>query len=167
MRSSINFLFHLIGFGLIFTSLLGGWIIERRIRAEHDWNQKLFIGKISRRFGLLSPLASVVMLVTGIVNIFNLYNGDINLWYTEGWLMAKLILFAFLLVNGAVFGPILIRRRTKLMQGVAEKTSSNDAEMTVTILGKSITTFYLVQFLLLMIILCLSVAGGGKHPGMI
>ena len=167
MRGSINFLFHLIGFGLVFTALLGGWIIERRIRAEKDWNQKLYIGKISRRFGLLSPIASVVMLLTGIVNIFNLYNGNINLWYTEGWLIAKIILFAFLLINGAVFGPILIRRRTKLMQGITEKTAHEDAENTIKILSKSITTFYLVQFLLLIIILILSVAGGGKHPGMI
>jgi NADH:ubiquinone oxidoreductase subunit 6 (subunit J) len=107
------------------------------------------------------------MLLTGIVNIFNLYNGNITLWYTEGWLIAKIILFAFLLINGAVFGPILIRRRTKLMQGIAEKTTIEDAENTFKILSKSITTFYLVQFLLLIIILCLSVAGGGKHPGII
>jgi uncharacterized membrane protein len=167
MRSSINFLFHLIGFGLVFTSLLGGWIIEGRIRAEQDWNQKLSIGKIGRRFGLLSPIASVVMLLTGIINIFNIYNGNISLWYSEGWLMAKIILFAFLLINGAVFGPIIIRRRTKLMQSIAEKTTSDDAEGTFKILSKNITTFYLVQFLLLIIILCLSVAGGGKHPGII
>ena len=64
MRGSINFLFHIIGFGLVFTALLGGWIIERRIRAEKDWNQKLYIGNIGRRFGLLSPIASVVMLLT-------------------------------------------------------------------------------------------------------
>jgi hypothetical protein len=167
MRGSINFLFHIIGFGLVFTALLGGWIIERRIRAEKDWNQKLYIGKINRRFGLLSPIASVIMLLTGIVNIFNFYNGDISLWYTEGWLMAKIIIFAFLLINGAVFGPILIRRRTKLIQGITEKAPLEDAEGTIKILSKSITTFYLVQFLLLIIILFLSVFGGGKHPGFI
>lgn len=167
MKGSINFIFHLIGFGLVFTALLGGWIIERRIRAEKDWNQKLYVGRISRRFGLLSPIASIVMLLTGIVNIFNLYNGNINLWYAEGWLIAKIILFAFLLINGAIFGPILIRRRTKLMQGIAEKATIEDAEINFKILSKSITTFYLVQFLLLIIILCLSVAGGGKHPGII
>jgi hypothetical protein len=167
MGSSINFIFHLIGFGLIFTSLLGGWLIERKIRREQNWNQKLFIGTISRRFGLLSPIASIVMLATGIVNIFNLYSGNINLWYTEGWLIAKIILFAFLLVNGAVFGPILIRRRTKLMQSMTLKSPPDDTEITITVLSKSITTFYLVQFLLLLVILCLSVAGGGKHPGII
>ena len=105
MNGSINFLFHLIGFGFIFTALLGGWILERRIRAEKEWSQKLYLGKTSRRFGLLSPIASIIMLLTGIVNIFNMYNGNIHLWYTEGWLIAKIILFAFLLINGAVFGP--------------------------------------------------------------
>jgi putative copper export protein len=167
MRGSINFLFHIIGFGLVFTALLGGWIIERRTRAEKDWNQKLYIGNIGRRFGLLSPIASVIMLLTGIVNIFNLYDGNINLWYSEGWLIAKIILFAFLLVNGAIFGPILVRRRKKLIQGITEKTTMDGAEITINILSKSITTFYLVQFLLLIIILFLSVVGGGKHPGVI
>lgn len=167
MRGSIIFIFHLIGFGLVFTALLGGWIIERRIRAEKDWNQKLYVGKINRRFGLLSPIASIVMLLTGIVNIFNLYNGNNSLWYTEGWLIAKIILFAFLLINGAIFGPILIRRRTKLMQAFAGKTITEDAEVTFRVLSTSITTFYLVQFLLLIIILGLSIAGGGKHPGII
>lgn len=167
MTSSINFLFHLFGFGLVFTALLGGWILDRRIRAETDWIQKLFVSKISRRFSLLSPIASIIMLLTGIVNIFNLYSGNINLWYKEGWLIAKIILFTFLLINGAVFGPILIRRRTKLMQGILAKTVPDNGEVQVKIMNKSISTFYLVQFLLLVIILYLSVAGGGKHPGII
>jgi len=167
MKVSLNFIIHLIGFGLIFTALLGGWIVERRFREEKNWDQKLSIGKISRRFGLLSPLASAVMLITGIINIFNLYDGNVSLWYTEGWLIAKIILFAFLLVNGSVFGPILVRRRKKLIQEIVEKTAHEDAENTYTILSKSISTFYLVQMLLLIIILCLSVAGGGKHPGII
>ena len=167
MHGSINFLFHLIGFGFIFTALTGGWIIERRMKAEKEWNQKLFIGKISRRFGMLSPVASIILLLTGIVNIFNMYNGNISLWYTEGWLIAKIILFTFLLINGAVFGPILIRRRTKLIQEISEKSAPEDAEVNIKVMNKSISTFYLVQFLLLTIILYLSIAGGGKHAGII
>ncbi len=167
MEGSINFLFHIVGFGLLFTSLLGGWIVERRIRSEKDWNQKLYIAKINRHFGFLSPIASVVLLLTGIVNIFNMYNGNINLWYTEGWLVAKIILFTFLLINGAFFGPILIRRRTNLMKSRTENMTAEDTENTFKILSKSITTFYLVQFLLLIIILCLSIMGGGKHFGII
>ena len=155
----------IIGFGMIFTSLLGGWILEGRFRKEQDWSRKMFIAQIARRFGLITPFASLLMLLTGIVNIYNLFNGRTDLWYTEGWLIAKIILFAFLLVNGALFGPILVRRRTKLIQSIVDKSAPADAPATVKILGKSVSTFYLVQFLLLVIILYLSVAGGGKHPG--
>ena len=165
MKGSINFLFHLIGFGILFTALVGGWILEQRVRSENDWDRKLYIGKINRRFGLLSPIASVIMLLTGVVNIFNLYSGAIHLWYTEGWLVAKIILFAFLLVNGAFFGPVLIRRRTHLIQSIIEKKAPEDAEATFNIMSKSISTFYLVQFLLLVIILYLSIVGTGKHTG--
>jgi putative copper export protein len=167
MTGSINFLFHILGVGLVCTSLFGGWILERRMRAENDWDQKVFIGKIGKRFGLLSPFASLLLLLTGIINIFNLYDGNITQWYTEGWLVAKIILFAFLLINGAMFGPILIRRRSKIIQSIAEKTPLADAEANINILTKSITTFYLVQSLIVLIILYLSIAGGGKHSGIL
>jgi hypothetical protein len=53
------------------------------------------------------------------------------------------------------------------MQAIVGKTGPEDAENIFVVLSKSMTTFYFVQFLLLIIILCLSVAGGGKHPGII
>ena len=165
MSGSINFLFHILGFGIIFTALLGGWIVEQHIRSEKDWSKKTILMNLNRRFGLLSPLASGILLLTGIINIFNVYSGHIALWHTEGWLVAKIILFAFLLVNGAVFGPILVRRRMKSLKSILENSPTEDAESTFKILSKSISTFYLVQFLLLLIILFLSIAGTGKHPG--
>jgi putative copper export protein len=167
MAGSINFLFHIIGFGFLSVALVGGWILERRIRSEKDLNQKLFIVKINRRFGILSIISSVVLLLTGIINIISRFGGEVNLWNTSGWLIAKIILFAFLLVNGAVFGPILVRRRTKFMQGVTGKSNTDDTDANFKVLNKSISTFYLVQFLLLIIILYLSIIGGGKHPGII
>lgn len=162
MIASINFFFHLIGFGVLFTSLLGGWILERRHRTEQDWNQKLYIGKIGSRFGMLSAIASLILLLTGIVNIFNRYGGTFSFRNAEGWLIAKIILFAFLLINGAVFGPVLVRRRSKLIQSILEKAAPVEAETTLRVLYTSISTFYLVQCLLLMIILFLSLVGAGK-----
>jgi hypothetical protein len=162
MSSSISLLFHFIGFGIIFTSLLGGWTLERRLRLEKELNQKLYLGKISRRLYILFPIASVIMLLTGIINIFSIFSGEINLLYTEGWLIAKIILFAFFLINGTVFGPILARRRTKLMQGISEKKAPENTEDTIKIINKSISTFYLVQFILLIIIIFLSIAGVEK-----
>jgi uncharacterized Tic20 family protein len=167
MNGSISFLFHLLGFGLLFTTLFGGWLIERRTKKESDWNQKLYLTGIGRTFGILSPIAALILLLTGIANIFNRYGGTAIEWYTQGWLVAKIILFAFLLVNGAALGPIIVRRRTKLIRSIIDKSAQEDAEPAIGILNKNITTFYLVQFLLLLIILYLSVAGNGKHPGII
>ena len=162
MHNSISLFFHLIGFGIVFTALLGGWTLERRLRLEKEWNQKLFLGKIGNRFNILFAIASVIMLITGIVNTFNKFSGEINLLYTEGWLIAKIILFAFFLINGTVFGSILARRRTKLIQGLIEKKAPEDAEAAIKIINKSISTFYLVQFILLIIIIYLSIAGAEK-----
>ncbi|MBN1397022.1 MAG: CopD family protein [Bacteroidetes bacterium] len=163
MYSIINALFHLIGFGIIFTSFLGGCIIEKRIRNEKEWNQKLFLGKISSRFSFLFLLASITLFITGFINILSIYGGKINLFYTEGWLIAKIILFAFLLINGTVLGPILFRRRTKLTQEMPEKKPDEEAETNLKVLNKSITKFYLVQFILLLIILFLSIIGAEKN----
>jgi uncharacterized membrane protein len=167
MNGSIGLLFHFIGFGIIFTALLGGWTLERKLRLEKEWNQKLFLGKINRRFYVLFSIAAVIMLVTGIMNIFNIYSGNVNLLYTEGWLIAKIILFAFFLINGTVLGPILVRRRTKLIQLISEKKAPEDAEAVIKIINKNVSTFYLVQFILLIIIIYLSIAGAEKHPGII
>lgn len=167
MNGSINFLLHLIGFGLLFTTLFAGWLIERRTKKESDWDQKLYLIGIGRTFGILSPIAALILLLTGIVNIFNRYGGTTIEWYTQGWLVAKIILFAFLLVNGALLGPVIVRRRTKLVRSIIDKTAKEDAGSTISVLSKNIAMFYLVQFLLLLIILYLSIAGGGKHPGII
>jgi len=163
---SFAFIFHLLGFGLITTSLAAGWILERRIRTTNDWNQKLLLLSASRSIGLLSPIASLLMLITGIVNIINVFGTSPRVLFSVGWLDAKIILFAFMLVNGAVFGPILSRKRTKLIQSLAAQSAPADAEETVNIYGKNISTFYFVQSLLLLIILFLSVWGTGKHVGM-
>jgi len=165
MHGSFNFLLHLIGFGMITTSLLAGWLVERRIRRESDWGIKLAFIQTNRTLGLLTPVASVLMLVTGIVNIFNLFPADPSLWFAQGWLVAKIILFAFLLTNGAVFGPIISRKRTKLIRELREGSAPPESEETVRIFSKNLTTFYMVQSLLLLVILFLSAFGDGKHPG--
>ncbi len=165
MHGSFSIFLHLIGFGFLCTGLLGGWIVERRIRKESDWGIKLTMLKASRALGLLTPVAAVIMLFTGIWNILNLYPTEPSLWLTQGWLVAKVILFAFLLVNGALFGPIISRKRAALIRTLHEGNASDEAEQTVRIFSKNLTTFYLVQTLLLLVILSLSVFGGGMTPG--
>jgi hypothetical protein len=166
MSGSFNFLLHLLGFGFLVTALLGGWMIERRSRREKDLVFKRILLRAGRAIGLLSPIAALILLVTGIINIISVYPTNPMIWHSQGWLMAKVILFAFMVVNGVVFGPIISRRRSRLVETMISGQAAEDAEQSLSVLEKNLTTYYLVQTLLLLLILFLSIFGSGKHPGL-
>lgn len=165
MRASIAFVFHLIGFGILATTLLAGFIVDRKFRSEPDFNLKLNIAKISRTIGLLSPFAALLMLASGIGNIHNRYLGSSQSWYDEGWLVAKIILYVVLVFNGLFYGPGLTRNRLKIVKAQAEQSATPNADERIQSLNKQITLFYIVQTLLFLFIIYISVFGSAKHPG--
>jgi hypothetical protein len=167
MRASISFVLHLLGFGVLTTTLLSGFVLERKFRSDIDFKLKLYTAGISRVIGLLSPFAALLLLVTGIGNIHNRMLGSSQAWYNEGWLVAKIILYAVMVFNGLFYGPALTRNRLKAMKAQAEQSAPPDAEVLIRSSNKQITMFYLVQTLLLLFVVFLSVFGSGKHPGVI
>jgi hypothetical protein len=167
MRVSVTFLFHLVGFGVLFTALLGGYIVDRKLRRQTEYNLKLNSAQIARAIGLLSPVAAIVLLATGIGNIHNRYIDTTLNWYDEGWLVAKIIVFAILVFNGMIYGPRLTRNRAKLIKALSEQSAPANAEEMMRSYNTQITLFYLVQTVFLLLILLLSVFGTGKHPGVI
>jgi hypothetical protein len=167
MKVSITFLLHLVGFGVLCTTLLAGFIVDRKFRSETDFSLKLFTSQIARTIGLLSPFAAILLLATGIGNIHNRYLGSTLSWYSEGWLVAKIIVFVVLVLNGMIYGPRLTRNRTKLVKALSEQLAPANAEELIRSYNTQITLFYLVQTVLLFLVLVLSVLGTGKHPGVI
>lgn len=165
MSGSYNFLLHVLGFGFLSTVVFGGFLLEHRFRKEQDWAMKAHVGGIMRTFGMLSPFVAAILLITGIGNIHNRYAGTPINWYNEGWLVAKLIFFAVLLVNGTILGPRMTKARMKIVKGILEKNAPADAEQTVASYNRQISFFYFVQTVLLLLILYLSVFGSAKHPG--
>lgn len=165
MKVSLSFYFHLFGFGLIVTTLVAGFLVERKFRSEQDLSLKLYVSGLARTIGLLSPFAVLLLLVTGIGNIINRYTGMSIAWYQEGWLVAKLIFFVILLLNGMFYGPRISRSRTKLLKSLQEDSGPPDAQKALASLNRQMSLFYLVQGLLLLIIVYLSLLGTGKHPG--
>ena len=165
MQGSINFIFHLFGFGLLITTLIGGLMLEFQFRKEREIKQKLFVISLAKRFGLLSPFVSLLMLATGIGNMFNMYGHSFHFEAMPAWLTAKIIFFAVLLVNGAVLGPVLSRKRSAFLKTIEENIFSEKIGSTLKTFNKNISFFYAVQMLLVIIILFLSVFGTGKHPG--
>lgn len=167
MSGSYMFFLHLVTFGLASALLTANIILERKLRAEPDWSKKLFIGGIMKTFSIISPIAIALFLITGIGNIHNRYMEAPEAWYTEGWLVAKIILFAILATNGLVFGPKLAGKRMPLIKALADKTASADAEQQLKGLNNQVSLFIMVQLILFLSILFLSAFGGGKHPGTI
>ena len=167
MRVSITFLLHLVGFGVLCTTLLAGFILDRKFRAQTDYNLKLHTAGIARTIGLLSPVAALLLLATGIGNIHNRYAGSPLSWFDEGWLVAKIIIFVLSVLNGSLTGPRLSKGRAKLVKALSEQSAPANAEELIRSYNSQITLFYLVQTVFLILILFVSVFGTGKHPGLI
>jgi hypothetical protein len=168
MRVSIAFVVHLLGVGLLTTTLIAGFLLDRKIRKETDLRLKIYTAGISRTIGLLSPVAVILLLLSGIANIHNRLMGSTMAWYDEGWLVAKVFLYVIMVFNGLFYGPGLTRQRLKIITLLAEQQAAPEgSEKTIRSLNKQISLFYAVQMMLFLFIICLSVFGTAKHPGVI
>lgn len=167
MTGSYAFFLHIVGVGLVCTSVLGRWTLERRFRKEDDVKLRLHTTSLIRSIGLLSPSAVVLLILTGVANIINVFAGTSAAWYSQPWLVTKLVLFAILVVNGMLPGPLLIKKRERLLPADTEDAPSGDWQIQVSHLNKQISWYYLVQSLLILSIIYLSAFGSSKHPGFI
>ncbi len=163
MNGSYVFLFHLLGFGLFSALLVMGWILEKRFRLEPDWDKKRYILSLMGPLGILGPVALLVLLLTGIGNIHNRFMGSPDPWYSEGWLVWKIILFVLIIVNGAITGRLLMTKRTRTLE--ASRQPDHDSERVLSRYNRWISLFYISQVVLLVAVVYLAVFGGGKHPG--
>jgi hypothetical protein len=167
MRVSITFVFHLLSIGTLMTTLVAGFILDRKIRREPDIHLKIYTAGLSKSIGLLSPVAAILLLLTGIANIHNRFVGYPSEWYSEGWLVAKIILYAVMVFNGMFYGPGLMRGRLKVLRSQAEQSAPTNADSQIRSYNTQITLFYAVQIMLFLLIVYISVFGTAKHPGAI
>lgn len=165
MSGSYAFFLHIVAVGMISAVVVGGWVLERRLQKEPDRLLKQHTGTLIRSIGLVSPFAAVLLLLTGIANIFNVYWGTDRAWYNQPWLVTKLVLFAILVVNGSLLGPVLNKRRMEMFRAAGADPSDEPDVPGLTFLNKQISWYYLVQSLLLLAIIYLSTFGTSKHPG--
>lgn len=165
MSGSFIFYFHLLGFGLMTTSLAMGWFLNLRFSASQGPDVRESVESMMRTMLLLFTAASLLLLATGIGNIFNLYYGTRLLWYQQGWLVIKIILFGIMLVNGTVFGPLTNRRRMKIIRNTEEDTATEEAQKNLKYLNGQMNWFFAVQSVLLLGIVFFSAFGPSKHPG--
>ncbi len=150
---------HFIGLGFFVATLVPGFILDSQYRRATDIQTKAILLRSLRPIGLLSPIAVLVMLITGIANMRSLGLGLFDL----GWLTAKIIFFALAVISGALFG-IKAQKRAKLIHQMIKNEAPSDAESQLREFDRQQRLFYIVQPILLLIIISLAVYGrlGGQ-----
>lgn len=113
MREVTLFL-HLLGMGLLTTTLAAGWILNRQYRQAPDLKTKAVILRSGKVIGLLSPIGMLILLITGVGNMHALGVGFLDL----GWLSAKVTLFVFALIAGIGLS-VVSRKRGALVAAMA------------------------------------------------
>lgn len=156
--SLLYMFFHLIGFGLIVTLLVSSWLLHRQYTAATDFKTKSVILSSARSVGLLSPLAILVLLITGVGNM---HLRGLGL-FDERWLIIKVVLFAIAAVNGIVFG-IRSKKRSMLVGQLAQGTAQPGSELKLASMDKSALAFYVIQTILFIAILVLTVWKPGRY----
>jgi hypothetical protein len=155
----INLLIHFLGFGLLVTINVAGFILNRQYKKAPDLQTKATILRVLRPIGLISPVAILIMLITGIGNMHFLGLGVLDM----GWLTAKIIFFAIAAISGVLMG-IVARKRGKLVGEMAAGRAPAEAEQALQSYDRQISLAYVVFPILLIIILWLSIYGrlGGQ-----
>ncbi len=69
MARELTLLFHFIGFGLLVAIQVAGFILDSHYRKATDLQTKATLLRALKPIGLLSPIAIVLQLVTGIGNM--------------------------------------------------------------------------------------------------
>ena len=153
-------LFHLIGFGLIMTLLVAGWLLHKQYGQANDYKTKLVILTTARMVGLMSPIAILVMLITGIGNM---HARGLGLFTetSELWLNIKVLAFAIAAVNGIIFG-VRSKKRGMLVAQLAQGNAPAGSETRLAAMDKSTLLFHVVQTILMITILVLTVWKPGR-----
>ena len=149
----ILLIIHLIGFGILFTVTVAGWVLSTQYRKAKDPQTKILLLKSQQPLGILSPIGIAIMLASGIGNMVYLGLGP----FSTGWLSAKLVFFLLLTLSGAVSGTRSVER-TRLVAQLVDGKAPEAVTTRVDALDRQLRIFYVVQFVLLLIILTLSVA---------
>lgn len=147
-------LLHMLGLGLLVTTMVAGIILHRQYLKAPDLRTKALILKSAKPFGLLGPIGTLIMLITGIGNMHAIGAG----FFTLAWLSAKIVLFAVASVIGFVVGA-LARKRGALVHAMSLGDAGAGAEERLAGLDRLIAIGHFVLPLLMLGILYLSVAG--------
>jgi hypothetical protein len=153
-----SMLLHLIGFGLLFSLMVGVWILSSHYKKATDYKTKATLLSAMRTFGYLSPVGIIIMLSTGV---WNMNIRGLGL-FTESWLTTKIVFFAMAAINGVIIGA-KAGKRGKLVAQIIQGNSPTDTERTILSIDKQIRLIHMVQVILMLLILTLTIVKPGRY----
>jgi uncharacterized membrane protein SirB2 len=146
--------FHICGVSLLFGGSLFIRILESQFHKAESPAAADAIHRALSRIGMTSPIASLLLLVTGIMNILLLH---IAVCETH-WLMAKLACFLLAIPVGILQGKTY-RKRSADVAVVARETSSETVKQSIEMLTRRIDVFWKIQITLIVAALALTMFG--------
>lgn len=152
--------FHFLGFGLVMTLLISGWLLHKQYMAASDFKTKSVILTSARMVGLLSPATIVLLLLTGVLNMIIRDLG----FTTETWLTVKIVLFLIAAVNGVIFG-IRSKKRGMLVAQMAKGEAPAGAEKILAGMDRYSLMYLVLQTILITAILVLAIWKPGTSRG--
>ena len=148
---TVSLFFHIVGVGLMFCGIIAVPIVESMFRTALDTRSAHTLHKVISRLGLLTPIASGLLLISGIANIITAQ----LVVFREGWLILKLVFFIIMLLIGILQG-ISYRKRGRLVEAIALGNAPESTPTETKMLTRKLATFGRIQTSLLVLILLLT-----------
>ncbi len=149
----IYLLIHFLGYGLLISVLIVTPILEFYLRRMESHEDASKIATIVSKIGLLSPVAVLFLVVSGILMM--------DFWgyglFSHGWLTGKLLIFLVMIVTGAYSSITVGKERRKIYQDLIDGKDNPKLPGELLRIHNTQSQYTRIQTLFLLMILIFSV----------
>ncbi len=149
----IYLLIHFLGYGLLISVLIVTPILEFYLHRMESHEDASKIATIVSKIGLLSPVAVLFLVVSGILMM--------DFWgyglFSHGWLTGKLLIFLVMIVTGAYSSITVGKERRKIYQDLIDGKDNPKLPGELLRIHNTQSQYTRIQTLFLLMILIFSV----------
>lgn len=149
----IYLLIHLLGYGLLISVLIVTPILEFYLRRMDRYEDASKIANIVSKIGLLSPVAALFLIISGIL-LMDFWSYGL---FSHGWLTGKLLVFLVMIVTGAYSSATVGRERRKIYQELIDGKDNPKLPGELLRIHNTQTQYTRIQIIFLLMILIFSV----------
>ncbi|HET7153323.1 MAG TPA: hypothetical protein VFJ29_06125 [Candidatus Kapabacteria bacterium] len=155
---SLSIFIHVIGFGIVFGMMLVGPIIEKQFQTATDWSARAKLGMVSKRLAMFSPVAIIILLLSGIGNMMTFgFTMSDAFSGAAWWLGVKIVLFVCLALNGIFNARKLGEARGVIIMGAMQGKGGAEAEAALQATYKRMNMFFRIQGFMLTVVVIMAI----------